>query len=184
MNANELSFSKNSKIDFIISIDDIITIRIISEVDHPLPIENTCSLLISTFIKQYIVIFYNYDVRDDWIKAIHSQIQIHKDKCTVSFINKSSFNTTSISNNSNNINNNNNNNINNNEYIINNNNKNNSIINNNNNEQTLFPNIPLKSYVSYSEDWILNERMLLNTRNYTSNGVYYQLSHSSLELSK
>ena len=180
MNANELSFCKNSKIDFIISIDDIITIRIISEVDHPLPIENTCSFLISTFIKQYLIIFYNNDIRDDWIKVIHSQIQIHKDKCTVTFINKSSFTTTSINNNSNNNNNNNN------EYIFNNNNNNNnnSIINNNNNEQTLFPNIPLKSYVSYSDDWVLNDRILLNTRNYTSNGFYYQLSHSSLELGK
>jgi hypothetical protein len=181
LNANELSFSKNSKVDFTITINEIITIRIVSEVDHPLPIENTCSLLLSTFIKQYTIIFYNADVRDDWIKLIHLQLQIHKDICTISFMNRSSFHAISISNNNDN---------NDNDIIINNssnNNNNNSDINSNehivnNVVQTLFSHLPSKLYLSYSEDWILNDRTLLNTRNYTSNGFYYQLSNSSLEL--
>ena len=179
LNANELSFCKNSKVDFTIAINEIITVRIVSEVDHPLPIENTCSLLISTFIKQYTIIFYNTDVRDDWIKLIHLQIQMHKDTCTISFMNRSSFTATSINNNNNDsiINNSSNHNninstINSNEYII------------NNVVQALFSHMPSKLYLSYSEDWILNDRILFNTRNYTSNGFYYQLSHSSLELGK
>jgi len=153
---------KATKLELLIPIDDIITIRTIAEVDNPLPIAHACGLLISTFAKQYVVMLYDNDTRDGWIKAIQSQLHNYKQSFSHSYRMKD-FN---------NINN-----MNNDNYSIG--HSYHHIVSDI--HQSLFSPIPFKQ-LSHNEDWILNDKELLNTRNFTSNGIYYQLSKSSLEL--
>ena len=182
--AEELVFIKPSKllgtaVRLRIPITDIISVRKVTDGDHPLSIPGFHCLMVATFARQYTILVRGVDERDGWLAALQSQsFQLtsparrrtsSSDTRDSDFAAPLSFSTLKRASS--------------------------EMMNQSYNAGTItgtsasmaFAALPashLEGMISYPPDWNLGDKMILNGRNFTCSGVYHQLSLRTLELGK
>lgn len=176
--AEELVFIKPSKllgtaVRLRIPITDIISVRKVSDGDHPLPIPGFYCLMVATFARQYTILVRGLEERDGWLAALQSQSYVlnsparrrtsSSDRRDSDLTSPLSFSTlkrapSEMTNHSYNA-----------------------------GTSMAFAGLPashLEGMIAYPPDWNLGDKIILNGRNFTCNGVYHQLSLRTLELGK
>ena len=181
LSAEELIFVKPSKrlgtgVRLRIPVRDVLAARKVSEADNPLPLPGFYCMLVCTFAKQYTVLLRGQEERDAWVSALQSQ-SFHKssDRSTttepsgtesVSAGAPSSLpglKRTSTMDNATGVR-----------------------LSGSNFSFSLSssPASYLEGLVVYPPDWNLQDRMILNGRNFTCGGFYHQLNLRTLELGR
>jgi hypothetical protein len=155
-----------------IPLKDLQSVRKVSDADNPLPIPGFHCMLIATFAKQYSVVVRGLDTRDSWVAALQSQSfylssaarALEGDPATPEGVTPRTASQSSLRRSSKT-----------------------DAAEQSAGANTSFSiaNIPsssLEGMIVYPPEWQLHDRLILNGRNFTCNGVFPQLSMRTLEL--